>query len=236
MANCKRLKRAYSLFDKNNSYSISEAIDVLMKYKAECPVKFDESVDVAIRLGVDTNKGDQNIKSFVELPHGNGKKVRIVVFANDENIDKALAAGAVYAGGEELISKIEKGELTDFDKCVATTTMMPKLAKVARILGPRGLMPNPKLGTVVNGDVTPVIQSLLKGRSDIKTEKDGSVKLSIGKLSFSKEAMAENFKELISVLKQLRPASVKANYFKGVFISTTMGVGVNIKMSEIYAI
>ena len=233
---CKRLKKAYSLFDKDNSYTILEAIDVLMKYKAECPVKFDESVDVAIRLGVDTNKGDQNIKSFVELPHGNGKKVRIVVFANDENIDKALAAGAVYAGGEELIAKIEKGELTDFDKCVATTTMMPKLAKIARILGPRGLMPNPKLGTVVNGDVTPVIQSLLKGRSDIKTEKDGSVKLSIGKLSFSKEAMAENFKELISVLKQLRPASVKANYFKGVFISTTMGVGVNIKMSEIYAI
>ena len=233
---CKRLKKAYALFDKDNSYSISDAFDVLMKYKAECPVKFDESVDVAIRLGVDTNKGDQNIKSFVELPHGNGKKVRVVVFANDENIDKALAAGAVYAGGEELIAKIEKGELTDFDKCVATTTMMPKLAKIARILGPRGLMPNPKLGTVVNGDVTPVIQSLLKGRSDIKTEKDGSVKLSIGKLSFSKEAMAENFKELISVLKQLRPASVKTNYFKGVFISTTMGVGVNIKMSEIYAI
>ena len=92
MANCKRLKKAYSLFDKDNSYTISEAIDVLMKYKAECPVKFDESVDVAIRLGVDTNKGDQNIKSFVELPHGNGKKVRIVVFANDENIDNALAA------------------------------------------------------------------------------------------------------------------------------------------------
>lgn len=233
---CKRLKKAYSLFDKDSSYSVSEAIDVLMKYKAECPAKFDESVDVAIRLGVDTNKGDQNIKSFVELPHGNGKKVRIVVFANDDNIDKALAAGAVYAGGEELIAKIEKGELTDFDKCVATTTMMPKLAKVARILGPRGLMPNPKLGTVVNGDVTPVIQSLLKGRSDIKTEKDGSVKLSIGKLSFSKEAINDNLKELVSVLKQLRPASVKANYFKGVFISTTMGVGVNIKMSEIYAI
>jgi large subunit ribosomal protein L1 len=114
--------------------------------------------------------------------------------------------------------------------------MMPKLAKIARILGPRGLMPNPKLGTVVNGDVTPVIQSLLKGRSDIKTEKDGSVKLSIGKLSFSKEAINDNLKELVSVLKQLRPASVKANYFKGVFISTTMGVGVNIKMSEIYAI
>ena len=232
----KRIKKAYSAYEKDKLFSLAEAFDLISAYKENSSVKFNESVDVDFLLGVDTNKSDQIIKSFVELPHGNGKKVRVLVFANDDNIDKALSAGAVYAGGDELISKVEKGEITDFDKCVATTAMMPKLAKIAKVLGPRGLMPNPKLGTVVNGDVSSVVKSLLKGRSDIKTGKDGSVKLSIGKLSFSNEQLIENFKELVSVLKQLRPSAVKANYFKGVVINTTMGIGVKIKMSEIYSI
>jgi large subunit ribosomal protein L1 len=232
----KRIKKAYSAYEKDKLFSLAEAFDLISAYKENGAVKFNESVDVDFLLGVDTNKSDQIIKSFVELPHGNGKKVRVLVFANDDNIDKALSAGAVYAGGDELISKVEKGEITDFDKCVATTAMMPKLAKIAKVLGPRGLMPNPKLGTVVNGDVSSVVSSLLKGRSDIKTGKDGSVKLSIGKLSFSKEQLIDNFKELVSVLKQLRPSAVKTNYFKGVVINTTMGIGVKIKMSEIYSI
>ena len=232
----KRLKKAYELFNKNELYSFSDAVDVLLKYKENSATKFDESVDIDVLLGVDTNKGDQVVKGFVELPHGNGKKVKVLVFANDDNIDRALKAGATYAGGEELIADVESGKIADFDKCVATSAMMPKLAKIAKILGPRGLMPNPNLGTVVKDDVTKVLKSLLKGRADVKTAKDGSVKLSIGKLSFSKDALMDNLKEVIVVLKQARPASVKANYFKNVYLSSTMGVGVKIKMSDVYSI
>lgn len=232
----KRLKKAQELYNKNDFYSFNDAVDVLLKYKNECATKFDESVDVDVLLGVDTNKGDQVVKSFVELPHGNGKKVKVLVFANDDNIDRALKAGATYAGGEELIADVESGKIADFDKCVATSAMMPKLAKIARVLGPKGLMPNPKLGTVVKDDVTEVVKSLLKGRADVKTAKDGSVKLSIGKLSFSKDNLIDNLKEVIAVLKQARPSSVKANYFKNVYLTTTMGVGIKIKMSEVYSI
>jgi len=232
----KRLKKAYSLYNKSEYYTLNDATDLLLKYQSEAGVKFDESVDIVVKLGVDANKPDQLIKSFVELPHGNGKKAKIVVFANDDNIDKAIALGAVYAGGEELIDKVANGTITDFDKCVATTAMMPKLAKIAKVLGPKGLMPSPKLGTVVNGDVSAVVSSLLKGRSNFKAEKDGSVKLGIGKLSFGKEKLLENLKEVISVIKQLKPASVKANYLKDVILSSTMGFGIKIKMSEIYSI
>ena len=232
----KRILEAYKLYNKDNFYSFDEAIDILLKYKEVSSVKFDESVDVVVNLGVDTNKTDQNIKSFVELPNGNGKKVRVLVFANDDNIDKALSIGAVYAGGDELVEKVSRGEVTDFDKCVATTSMMPKLAKIAKILGPRGLMPNPKLGTVVNGDVSAVVSALIKGRSDIKTSKDGSIKVSIGRLTFTKQALIDNLKELISVVKQLKPASVKSNYFRNVFLTSTMGVGIKLKMSDIYSL
>ncbi len=232
----KRLQKAYSLFDKNNTYSLVEAIEILLNYGKSLSVKFDESVDLDILLGIDTNKSDQNIKSFVELPYGNGKKVNVLVFADGQNIDEALKAGAKYAGGEELVNDVLVGKINDFDKCVATKTMMPKIAKLAKILGPKGLMPNPKLGTVVENNIAEVVKSLIKGRSDIKTSKDGSVKLSVGKVSFEKEALLSNIKELISALKQVRPASVKANYFKSVYLNTTMGVGVKIKMSEIYSI
>jgi large subunit ribosomal protein L1 len=232
----KRMKKAYSLYDKNVFYTLDEAIDILMKYKESASAKFDESVDTVIKLGVDTDKPDQVIKSFVELPHGNGKKAKIIVFANDDNIDKALSLGAIAAGGDELIDKVARGEITDFDKVVATTVMMPKLAKIAKILGPKGLMPSPKLGTVVNGSVVPVVQSLIKGRSNFKTEKDGCVKLGIGKMSFGKEKIIENFKEIISVIKQLKPSSVKDNYFNSIILSSTMGVKIKIKMSDIYSI
>ena len=232
----KRLEQAYKLYNKDNYFSVAEAISLLMKYRKNCMTKFDEFVDADVLLGVDTNKSDQVIKSFVELPNGNGKKVNVLVFADGKNIDDALSAGAKYAGGEELIASVESGKITDFDKCVATKAMMPKIAKLARLLGPRGLMPNPKLGTVVNGDVSSVVSALLKGRSDLKTAKDGSVKLSVGKLSFTKDQLKANIVEVIAALKQMRPASVKANYFVALTVSTTMGVGVKIKMSEVYAI
>ena len=172
----------------------------------------------------------------MELPHGNGKKAKIIVFANDDNIDKALSLGAIEAGGDELIDKVARGEVDDFDKVVATTAMMPKLAKIAKVLGPKGLMPSPKLGTVVNGDVSSVVKSLLKGRSNFKAEKDGCVKLGIGKISFGKDKIVDNLKEVISILKQMRPATVKASYFNWVVVSSTMGIGVKVKMSDIYSI
>ena len=232
----KRIKKAYKIYDKDKLYTIDDAVDLIMKYKDEAGAKFDESVDVAIKLGIDVNKPDQLIKSFVELPNGNGKKAKVLVFANDDNIDRSLALGAVYAGGDELIDKVARGDVVDFDKVVATTVMMPKLAKIAKVLGPKGLMPSPKLGTVVNGDVSAVVQSLLKGRSNFKAEKDGCVKLGIGKISFGKDKIIENLKEVVSVLKQLRPATVKANYFNGIVISSTMGIGVKVKVSELYSI
>ena len=193
----KRLNQAYKLYNKDNYYSLVEAISLLMRYKDGCATKFDEFVDVDVLLGVDTNKSDQLIKSFVELPNGNGKNVNVLVFADGKNIDDALSAGAKYAGGEELIASVESGKITDFDKCVATKAMMPKIAKLARLLGPRGLMPNPKLGTVVENNVADVVKSLLKGRSDVKTAKDGSIKLSIGKLSFTEKQLVDNFKETL---------------------------------------
>ena len=232
----KRIEKTYKIFNRSEAYTISDAVDIILKYKQEAGAKFDESVDISVKLGVDTNKPEQLIKSFVDLPHGNGKKVKVVVFANDNNIDKALSLGAVAAGGDELIDKIVSGELVDFDKVVATSVMMPKLTKIAKILGPKGLMPNPKLGTVVNGDVSSVVSSLLKGRSNIKTEKDGCIRLGIGRVSFGKDKIVENLKEVISVIKQLKPASVKANYFNNVFLSVTMGPGIKIKMSEIYSL
>ena len=230
------MSKAYSVYNCNDYYSISDAIDVLKKYKSEAGTKFNESVDLSVRLGVDTNKSDQNVKGFVELPNGNGKKSKVLVFANDNNIDLALKLGATYAGGDELIEKVASGEINDFDKCVATKNMMPKLVKIARLLGTRGLMPNVKLGTVVEDNVENVVKSLLKGRSDLKTEKDGSVKLSIGKIDFDNDKLIENFKEVILTIKQLRPASVKSNYFVAVVVSTTMGVGVKVKMSDIYSL
>ena len=232
----KRMKRAYSVYNCDDYYSIVDAIELLKKYKSEAGVKFNESVDLSVRLGVDTNKSDQIVKGFVELPNGNGKKSKILVFANDDNIDLALKLGATYAGGDELIEKVANGEISDFDKCVATKNMMPKLVKIARLLGTKGLMPNVKLGTVVDDSVENVVKSLLKGRSNLKTEKDGSIKLSIGKIDFDNDKLAENFKEVILAIKQLRPASVKSNYFVGVVISTTMGVGVKVKMSDIYSL
>lgn len=232
----KRLKKAYSIYNRDEFYTINDACDLVGKYKECACAKFDESVDVVIKLGLDLNKPDQLIKGFVELPHGSGKKSKILVFASDDNIDKALKAGAVYAGGDDLIAKVASGQVSDFDKCIATSTMMPKLAKIAKILGSKGLMPNPKLGTVVNGDVTPVVTSLMKGRSNIKVEKDGSVKMMIGKISFNKDYIIDNLKEVLSVIKQLRPASVKTGYFNSVSISTTMGVGVKIKMNEVYSV
>ncbi len=232
----KRMKKAYSLYNKEDYYTINDAVEILMKYNKEAGAKFDESVDASIKLGVDTDKPDQNIKSFVELPHGNGKKAKIIVFANDSNVDKALSLGVIAAGGDDLIDKVLRGDVADFDKVVATTAMMPKLTKIAKILGPKGLMPSAKLGTIVNGDVTPVVKSLLKGRSNFKTEKDGCIKLGIGKISFGKDKIIENLKEILSVIKQLRPANVKANYFNSVVLSTTMGVGIKVKMSEVYSI
>lgn len=232
----KRITKAYNLYNRSDFYTIDGAAEVLAKYQKEASAKFDESVDMVIGLGVDANKPDQIIKGFVELPHGNGKKAKVLVFANDDNIDKALSLGAVNAGGDELIDKVARYEVHDFDKVVATSAMMPKLAKIAKVLGPKGLMPSPKLGTVVNGDVTQVVKSLLKGRSNFKAEKDGCVKLGIGKLSFGKDKIIENLKEVILAIKQLRPTSVKANYFRSVLLNTTMGISIKIKMSEIYSI
>ena len=231
----KRLLKIVNFFDKNKEYALSDAFEIIEKYKKECAVKFNESVDLEFKMNIDGKKQDQFVKGFCELPHGNGKKCKILVFANDDNINKTLEAGAVYAGAMELIADVESGKISDFDKCIATPSMMPKLAKIAKILGPKGLMPNPKLGTV-SENLLPVVQSLLKGRVDIKNDKDGYIKLSIGKIDFDSAKLIDNIKEVYSVIKSLRPAAIKNTYFSGVNIGTTMGMGIKLKLSEIYSL
>lgn len=212
---------------EQKKYPVEEALARL----AECkPAKFDESVDVAVRLGVDPKKSDQMVRGSVSLPHGLGKKIRVVVFAKGEKADAAQAAGADVVGAEDLVEKIEKGWL-DFDQAIATPDMMAMVSKVGRILGPRGLMPNPKLGTVTP-DVARAVTEAKAGRVEFRTEKSGIVHASIGRRSFGKEKLQENFQTLLGALSRAKPASAKGHYFRSVSLSTTMGPGIAVNVTD----
>jgi len=188
---------------------------------------FVESIDIAINLGVDTKQTDQTVKGTVLLPNGSGKKVKILAFvANDEQKKLALEAGAMNAGLEDMITKIEGG-FVDFDCCVATPDVMPKISKVARKLGPRGLMPSPKNGTVTN-DLKKAISDALKGKVDFKNDKGGTVHCLIGKVNFENEAIIENIKSVIKAIKDSRPENAKGKFIKAFYISSTMGSSVEV--------
>jgi len=230
----KRSKKVTSSISlaEGTSYDISEATDIIANYAKVGPVKFDESVDVAIRLGLDPKKGEQVIKSNVVLPHGNGRKVRVAVFAEGDDLDKALAAGAVVAGSDDLIARVKAGFL-EFDQCIATPDMMPRLAAVSRILGPRGLMPNPKTGTVTK-DVEGAVKSFMLGRVEYRLSKDAFIRLSVGRLSFSADSIKENIAALIKSIKAAKPSVFKGNYFVSMTISSTMSpFSVAIKMNSV---
>ena len=219
----KRHRAGAENVDPDAKYELKEALGLAIAVKSE---KFDESVDVAVRLSVDPRKADQNIRGSVVLPKGTGKKFRVLVFARGEKEQEAKDAGAEAVGGDDLVKKIQEGWM-EFDRVVATPDMMGQVGKLGKVLGPRGLMPNPKTGTVTF-DVKQAIESIQAGKVDYRVDKAGIVHASLGRASFSVEALEENYQSLMGALVKAKPASSKGHYVKGVSVSTTMGVGVRI--------
>jgi len=226
----KKYAAALKQIDREKRYSLAEGFDLLPKLKISS--KFDETVDLAVRLGVDPKHADQMVRGAVNLPHGTGKSVRIVVFAKGDKAKEAQEAGANYVGAEDLVAKIQTENWLDFDAAVATPDMMGLIGKIARILGPRGLMPNPKVGTVTT-DVTKAVRELKGGRVEFRVEKSGIVHAPIGKVSFGAEKLRENARALIELLVKLKPSSAKGQYMKSIGLSTTMGPGLKLDINEV---
>jgi large subunit ribosomal protein L1 len=212
-----------STLDRNKIYSVNEAVDVLRQNVSK---KFDETLDIAVKLGVDITKADQNIRGMLSLPNGTGKKVKIAVFTKDKQ-DEAKKAGADIVGDTDLIEKVANGFL-DFDRVLATPDMMPQMAKIAKVLGPKGLMPNPKLGTVA-ANIGDAVAKAKAGQIEYRAEKSGIIHAGVGKMSFANDKLAENVNALIDTLKKAKPSSVKGQYILGMWLSTTQGAGLKIK-------
>jgi large subunit ribosomal protein L1 len=222
----KRYQKAVALIDKSKSYGLSAAVETIKKFPAP---KFDPAVTVSIHLGVDPRKSDQMVRGSVALPHGTGRNVRVVVFAQGDSAKAATDAGADHVGYEDLIAKVLAG-FTDFDVAIATPDAMTEVRKIARVLGPRGLMPNPKTGTVTD-DTAKAIKEFKAGRIDYKLDKNGNIAASIGKLSFSSEAIAENASAFIDSVVRAKPATAKGNYMRSVTIAATMLPGLELESS-----
>jgi large subunit ribosomal protein L1 len=217
----KRLKQANAAVDKNKVYSLTEAIKII---KANAKAKFDETIEISMNLNVDAKKAEQNIRGVIQLPHGTGKSYRVAVFAKGPKAEEAQKAGAEIVGAEDLMERIQAGNM-DFDRCIATPDMMGLVGRVGKILGPRGLMPNPKLGTVTM-DVAAAVKAVKGGQVEYRTEKAGIVHSGIGKASFNEKALLENINAFIDVVAKARPAGVKGTYIKKMSLSSTMGPGV----------
>jgi large subunit ribosomal protein L1 len=227
----KNLRLARAKVDKTKRYTFQEAVDLAL----DCSfAKFDETVDIAVRLGVDPRQADQMVRGSVVLPHGLGKVVRVLVFAKGEKEKEAQEAGADYVGNDDMIEKIKGGWL-DFDKSVATPDMMGQVGKIGKILGPRGLMPNAKLGTVTF-DVARVVQEIKAGKVDFRVERTGIVHAPVGKLSFGKDKLLQNISTLLDQLVRLKPANAKGAYLRGIAISTSMGPGIKVDPITLKAI
>lgn len=214
----KRYKSIKSLIENTKIYSINEAISILKKSKK---LKFDETLDIAINLGVDPKHADQIVKGIVKLPHGTGKIVKIAVFAKDEKATEAKEAGADYVGSEDLVQKFEKSEIK-VDRVIATPDMMAVVGKLGKILGPKGLMPNPKLGTVTK-DLKKTIEDIKNGLIEFKADKSGTVHAGIGKISFTEDKLEKNINDFVEAIIKAKPSGAKGNYFKDMYISATMG-------------
>jgi large subunit ribosomal protein L1 len=224
----KKKSAAMEKIDRTRNYNLEEGLEAVL---SAAYAKFDESVDVAVKLGVDPRHADQMVRGTCVLPHGTGKTVRVLVFAKGEKEKEAKDAGADHVGGEDLAKQIQEGWL-EFDKAVATPDMMGVVGKLGKILGPRGLMPNPKVGTVTF-DVARAVTELKGGKVEFRVEKAGIVHVPIGKVSFGTEKLADNLKTLMDSIVRLKPASSKGVYLKGVSISSTMGPGVKLDPQEI---
>ncbi len=227
--NAKR-KEAFEKVDNNKTYLVTEALALA---KEASYAKFDETFEVAFRLGVDPRHADQMIRGAIVMPAGTGKKINVVVITSGENIGKAEAAGADLVGGDDIIQKIQGGWM-EFDRVIATPDMMGKIGRIARILGPRGLMPNPKLGTVTT-DVEKAVKEQKAGKVEYRTEKNGIVHVPFGKKSFTDEQLMENFKAIAGAIVRAKPASAKGNYLKSITISTSMGPGIKLDAGDVTA-
>ncbi|RZI46237.1 50S ribosomal protein L1 [Candidatus Finniella inopinata] len=221
----KRLKEAYKTFDREKTYNLSEAVKLV---RANAKAKFDETIEVAMNLNVDAKKADQNIRGVVQLPHGTGKTYRVAVFAKGPKAEEATKAGADIVGAEDLMEMIQAGNMP-FDRCIATPDLMGLVGRVGKILGPRGLMPNPKLGTVTL-DLATAIKAVKGGQVEYRTEKAGLVHSGVGRASFDDKALIENIQAFVDVVTKARPAGAKGTYIKKMTLSSTMGPGVSFQL------
>ncbi len=224
----KKYVEALAKVEKGKAYTVDEAVKLV---KETSTTKFDGSVEVAIRLNVDTKKADQQLRGAIVLPKGTGKTTRVIVIAKGEAATKAKEAGADYVGDVDLLQKIEKENWFDFDTMIATPDMMPLLGKLGRVLGPKGLMPNPKAGTVTM-DPAKAVADAKAGRVEYRTDSFGNVHAVIGKVSFSEEDLKENLNAFVSTIMKIRPASVKGDYVKNIAITSTMGPGIKISLNS----
>ena len=224
----KKYQESIKLLDKSKLYDPAEAVDLAVKMSK---AKFDETVEAHIQLGVDSRHADQQVRGAVVLPHGTGKKIRVLVFAKGDNIKAAEEAGADFVGSEELVAKIQGG-WSDFDVVVATPDMMGQVGRLGKILGPKGLMPNPKLGTVT-ADVATAVKNAKAGEVQYRVEKNGIVHAGVAKASFAEDKIYDNAKLFIETIIKAKPATLKGTYLKKISISSTMGVGVRVNASEL---
>ena len=224
----KRTKAANESVDKNKLYSLDEAVKLV---KANATAKFDETVEIAINLGVDPRHADQMVRGVIELPNGTGRAQRVAVFARDEKAEEATAAGADIVGAEDLMETVQGGTI-DFDRCIATPDMMPLVGRLGKVLGPRNLMPNPKVGTVTT-DVAEAVRAAKGGAVEFRVEKEGIVQAGVGKASFSEEQWAGNIRALVNAVQKARPSGAKGTYMKRLAVSSTMGPGVKLDMADL---
>ncbi|MCV0425697.1 MAG: 50S ribosomal protein L1 [Roseibium sp.] len=224
----KRIKAAREGLDRNKLYSLDEAVSLV---KERSKTKFDETVEVAINLGVDPRHADQMVRGVCVLPNGTGKNVKVAVFARGDKAEEAKAAGADIVGAEELVQEVQGGKI-DFDRCIATPDMMPLVGRLGKVLGPRGLMPNPKVGTVTP-DVKAAVNDAKGGAVQFRVEKAGIVHAGVGKVSFTEEAISQNVKALIDAVQKAKPTGAKGSYLKRIAVSSTMGPGLKVDLSSV---
>jgi large subunit ribosomal protein L1 len=224
----KRMQAANETVDKNKLYTLDEAVKLV---KANATAKFDETVEIAINLGVDPRHADQMVRGVIELPNGTGRAQRVAVFARDEKADEAKAAGTDIVGAEDLMEAVQGGTI-DFDRCIATPDMMPLVGRLGKVLGPRNLMPNPKVGTVT-ADVAEAVRSAKGGAVEFRVEKEGILQAGVGKASFSEEQLAGNIRALVGAVQKARPSGAKGTFMRRLAVSSTMGPGVKLDVSDL---
>ena len=224
----KRLKKAYADINRDSFYALDKAVDLI---KQGAKAKFDETIEISMNLGIDPKQSDQNVRGVVLLPNGTGKSLRVAVFAKGPKAEQAKAAGADLVGADDLAEQVNAGKI-EFDRCIATPDMMGVVGKLGKVLGPRGLMPNPKLGTVTN-DIAEAVKAAKGGQVEFRAEKAGLIHAGIGKASFSKEAIVANVKAFVGAVSKAKPSGSKGTYIKKVSLSSTMGAGVKLEVSSL---